>query len=252
MFERASPPKEPPVPLSLAAGQRIVMAGLDPVLGWIGNESARTAQALVFPQWLLEPRASETVAYACNLPAPAPRAQPEHSLPPMPHAAAFEAETPLPAASLPGGQVAIVSTGGRRGAIQLRWACVTASASIGAVWRCFLKLSAPSAASPWTPVGHDYVFEAASGFLVNEPGSLNVRLGGSWFKLTHPGGKLTCFPSHSGRVKVTRISADGWAKRELLSLWLYPDRSIIAQFSDGAETRIATAAPARSAAILAA
>ena len=49
-----------------------------------------------------------------------------------------------------------------------------------------------------------------------------------------------------------RISADGWAKRELLSLWLYPDRSIIAQFSDGAQTLIATAAPARSAAILAA
>ncbi len=59
MFERAAPPKETPVPLSVAAGQRIVTPGFDPVLGWIGGENARAAQALVFPHWLLEPRPSE-------------------------------------------------------------------------------------------------------------------------------------------------------------------------------------------------
>lgn len=246
MFERALPPKELPVPLSVAAGQRIVLPGLDPVLGWIGGENARSAQALIFPHWLLEPRATETVAYACNLPAAAPPAQPEQRQLPMLYTAGPETEAPFPAASLPGGQVTILSAGGKRGAIHFRWICVTASAAIGAVWRCFLKLSAPSAASPWTAIGHDYVFEAASGFLVSAPGNLRVALGGSTFKLIHPDGKLTCFPSHSGRVKVTRISADGWGKRELLSLWLYPDRGIIAQFSDGAEMRIATAAPARA------
>ena len=68
MIERASTPKETPVPLSIAAGQRIVMPGMDSVLGWIGGESGRAAQALVFPHWLLEPRPAETIAYACNLP----------------------------------------------------------------------------------------------------------------------------------------------------------------------------------------
>ncbi len=250
MFERASPPKEPPVPLSLAAGQRIVMPGLDPVLGWIGNESARTAQALVFPQWLLEPRASETVAYACNLPAPAPRTH--QKLSPLPGAPNPESEASFLAASLPGGRVAIIMAGGRRGAMVFRWAQLTANASTGTVWRCFMKLCASSAASPWTAIGHDYVFEGAGGSLVSTPGNLRVTLGGSSFKLVHPDGKLTCFPAHSGLVKVTRISADGWVKRELQSLWLCPDRRVIARFSDGTEARIATAAPARPAAILAA
>ncbi len=70
MFGRTTPPEETPIPLSLAAGQRIVMPGLDQVLGWIGEENTRLAQPLVFPHWLLEPRPSETIAYACNLPAP--------------------------------------------------------------------------------------------------------------------------------------------------------------------------------------
>ena len=123
---------------------------------------------------------------------------------------------------------------------------------MGAVWRCFAKLCTPSATSPWTCTGYDYVFDTASGFLVGTPGSQRVTLGGTTFKLKHPEGWPTCFPSHSGRVKVTRISADGWVRRELLGLWLYPGRSIVARFSDGSETIIATAAPARSAAILAA
>ena len=170
----------------------------------------------------------------------------------MPDAAGPEAEAAFLAASLPGGRIAIVTAGGKRGAMVFRWAQLTANASIGAVWRCFMKLCAPPAASPWTAVGHDYIFEAGGGLLVSTPGSQRIALGGSSFKLTHPDGKLTCFPSHSGLVKVTRISADGWAKRELQSLWLYPDRSIIAGFSDGTVARIATAAPARAGAILAA
>lgn len=250
MIERTSTPKETPVPLSIAAGQRIVMPGMDSVLGWIGGESGRAAQALVFPHWLLEPRPTETIAYACNLPAPAPRAHPEQGL--LLGAANPEAEASFLAASLPGGRVTIVTAGGKRGAMVFRWACVTANASIGAVWHCFMKLCASSAASPWTAVGHDYIFDAAGGLLVSTPGNPRVTLGGSSFKLTHPDGKLTCFPSHAGLVKVARISPDGWTKRELQSLWLYPDRRVIARFSDGSEAQIATAAPARSAAILAA
>lgn len=251
MFDRATLPKETPVPLSVAGGQRIVMPGLDPVLGWIGGENSRAAQALVFPHWLLEPRPTETLAYACNLPALGPRAHHELSQP-APGASGSEAEASFLAVSLAGGRVAIVTAGGKPGAILFRWVCVTANPSIGAVWRCFMKLCTPFLASPWTPIGHDYVFEAAGGFLVNEPGNLRVALGGSSFKISHPEGKLTCFPSNPGLVKVTRIAADGWTKRELQSLWLYPDRSIVARFSDGAGSRIATAAAARSAAILAA
>ncbi len=248
MIGRASPPIESPVPLGVAGGQRIVMPGLDPVLGWIGAENSRPAQPLVFPQWLLEPRPTENLAYACNLPAPAPEAHPDRSPPQtLPHPAVSAAEAQFLAASLPGGQAAIVTSGGKPAALVFRWTCVSANASIGMVWRCFTKLCTPSAASPWTATGYDYVFEAPGGFLVNAPESHRIAVGGSTFKLTHPEGRLTCFPAQSGRVKITRMAADGWVKRELLGLWLCPDRSIVARFSDGAELRIATAAPARSA-----
>src|SRR5208282_394995 len=101
MIERASPPKEQPVPLTLGAGQRIVTLGLDPVLGWIGGEKARIAQALIFPQWLLEPRATENIVYACNLPAPLPGA-PSTKIKAAARAAGPEAGPLFLAASLPG------------------------------------------------------------------------------------------------------------------------------------------------------
>ena len=87
---------------------------------------------------------------------------------------------------------------------------------------------------------------------MNAPGCLKITLAGNTFNLMHPDGKLTCFPAQSARVKVTRAAADGWGKRELRELILYPDRSIAARFSDGSESHVATAAPARAAAILAA
>jgi hypothetical protein len=247
MYEHYPQPKETPVPLSVAGGQRIVTPGMDPVLGWIGNENSRAAQALVFPYWLLEPRPTETIAYACNLPAPAQRAQLKRSQLAPPGSAGSGADAQFQAASLPGGRVAIITAGGKPGAMAFRWACVSSSESSGAVWRCFMRLYSPSAVSPWTPVAYDYVFEPAGGFLVNTPGSLRVTLGGSSFKLTHPDGGPSCFPSHSGLVKVTHASADGWAKRELQSLWLCPDRAVVARFADGTSARIATAAPAHSA-----
>ncbi len=252
MFERATSPREAPVPLSVAAGQRIVMPGLDPVVGWIGNENSRAGQALVFPHWLLEARPTETIGYACNLPASAPGTRPEQVLPQAPGASGPQAEAAFLAASVPGGRVAIVTAGGRVGTIIFRWLRVAANASMGAVWRCCMKLYAPKAASPWTVVGNDYIFEAASGFLASQPGNLRAVLGGASFKLAHPEGRLTCFPSQSGLVTVTRISADGWVKRELLGLWLLPDRSIVARFSDGTDARIATAAATRPGGVLAA
>jgi len=251
MIERASPPMESPVPLSLAAGQRIVMPGLDPVLGWIGTENSRAAHALLFPQWLLEPRPTENVAYACNLPAPAPHPHLEQNWQALSHTAVSAAEAQFLAASLPGGQAAIVTAGGKRAALVFRWTRVAADASTGTVWRCFTKLCTPSTVSPWTGTGYDYIFEPAGGFPVNAQASHRIAVGGSTFRLMHPEGRLSCFPAQSGRVKITRISADGWVKRELQGLWLCPDRSIVARFSDGSEARIATAAPAR-AAILAA
>ncbi len=254
MIEPALPQKDQPVPLTLAAGQRIVTQALDPVLGWLGAERARVAQALILPPELLEPCPTANINYACNLPAPR-SADDGGGMPPEPgfaltSAGAIDsgAEAPFLAASLAGGQVSIVSAGAGLDIIGLRWACITAHASIGAVWRCFLKLRTTAGGCLWTPVAHDYVFEAARGSLLNPPGSLKAALGDRTFTLTYPEGGLTCFPSRSGLVKVTRLCADGWTKRELKGLWLYPSRSIVACFSDGTRKCIATAAPVHAAA----
>lgn len=239
MIERALQAKEQPVPLSLAAGQRIVTPGLDPVLGWIGGEKARTAQALIFPRWLLEASPTENIVYACNLPASAP-AMPASRV-------AQAAGAAFLAASLPGGQAGIVLPDGEPGTVSFRWARVDAQhASSRAVWRCYLKLRTHFNAASWTVLAPDYVFDASSGFLANGPGRLKLTFENIALNLTHPEGRLTCFPAQSGRVKVTRASADGWAKRELRSLFLYPDRSIVAKFSDGDERPIAMAAAAKA------
>ena len=242
MIERALPAREQPIPLSLAAGQRIVTPGLDPVLGWLGGDRARIAQALIFPQWLLEPSPTENIVYACNLPASLPAL----AAPAPGSAGDHETEAAFLATSLPGGQIRIVLADGEPGAVLFRWVCLTGLASNRVKWRGYLKLGTRLDAGSWTALAPDYVFDAASGFLVNGPGRLRLTLANAALNLTHPEGRLTCFSAQAGLVKVCRASADGWAKRELQSLLLYRDRSIVARFSDGDERPIAMAAGANA------
>jgi hypothetical protein len=248
------PTGKPPVPLSLAAGQRIVSPALEPVLGWIGEESAGVAQILIFPKELLEPAATQNIIYACNLPAPVRKATPKENDRPSKSASsgARRAETKLLASSLPGGQVSIAQTNGNRGTIGFRWAYAGAQAETGLVWRCFLQLCTPASAGPWTALAQDYVFDPSSGALLGEPASIKAGLKGCSVTITHPDAMLTCFPAQAELVKITRLTADGRARRELENLALYPDRSIVARFTDGMKEKIATAAPASAAPALAA
>ncbi|MBI4724557.1 MAG: hypothetical protein HY765_06130 [Rhodomicrobium sp.] len=250
-----------PVPLSLAAGQRIVTQGLDPVLGWSGGESARPAQPLIFPPDLLEASPTAMVAYACNLPAPGAESgyrsasEIADELPGTPGSkVGRDMEPAFLAASLPGGKAAVVTRQGARSIIRFRWACLTSHASIGAVWRCFVQVPASGEPGQWTATGHDYVFEAGGGALLNAPGDMKIPAAdpGHAIALIHPEEMLTCFPCRSGRVKVTRLQADGWMKRSLAGLLLFPDRSVAARFSDGVQETIATAAPANALAACAA
>jgi hypothetical protein len=77
-------------------------------------------------------------------------------------------------------------------------------------------------------------------------------LKGCSITITHLEGMLTCLPAQAELVKITRLTADGRAKRELESLTLQPDRSIVARFSDGVKAKVAMAAPASAAPALAA
>jgi hypothetical protein len=256
MIDRASPQTETAIPLSLGPGNHIVGPGLEPVLGWYSGESNRScAQALVFPGDLLEPCATQTIAYACVLPG-------SHSIASRPAtlqinyslsgSIARQAEPDFLSASFPGGQIRVVLAGGAAGMAQFRWACVSTRACTGAVWRCFVRVRGPLETGPWTAVTRDYVFKAGTGLLLTEPGSLEIGLGDGTVSLLHPGGRLVCFPSGQGRVKVTGIYADGWARRELKCLMLHPDRAIAAHFDDGTQAIVATSAIAHAAAAIAA
>ncbi len=243
-----------PVRLSLAAGQRIVTSGLDPVLGWIGAERASPAQPLFFPVSLLEPQATSNIVYTCNLPAHYGRSAgnlaPAENLAGIEKAVERGIEAEFLAASLPGGQVAMVSPEGVGMTVRFRWVCLTADASLGAVWRLFARMPSDGL---WRTIAHDYVLEAGSGVLLNPPGNLEIpAAAGQEVTLTHPASMLTCLPCHSGRVKVTLLLANGWMKRNLTGLFLYADRSIGARFSDGAEEKFAAAAPGLAALAIAA
>ena len=255
MLERTAQQQEEPVPLLLGAGRRILAEGMEPVAGWTEAGSPHIAQALVFPSWLLEPSASRGIVYACNLPAAAhgesdictPRGL--DAATPQAGAIARPAEGAFLAASLPGGRVPVITAEGGRGTVHFRWACVSAQPFIGAVWRCFLKLGGEGL---WKAAPHDYVFEAAGGSLVNRVTDFTITLGERTFTIAHPGGMLTCLPSRSGLVKVTRLAADGWGRRELEGLALHPDRAVVARFSDGTQAQIAIAAPAHAPSAIAA
>jgi hypothetical protein len=254
MMTRAFSHGSTPVPLSLAAGQRIVSPDLEPVLGWTGDESAGTAEILIFPQDLLKASATQNIVYACNLPAPNPRSTLKENERPAKSAStgARKAEAKLLASSLLGGQISIVAANGNRSGIGFRWACVSAQVATGYVWRCFMQLSTPASAGPWTALSQDYVFDPRSGALLDGPASIRAGLKGCSPTITHPEGMLTCLPAQAELVKITRLTADGWTRRELESLALYPDRNIVARLSDGVTVKIATAAPASAAPALAA
>ena len=250
----AFPPGMTPVPLSLAAGQRIVSLALEPVLGWIGDGCGGLAEILIFPQDLLKASATQNIIYACNLPAPDAKTAVKGNEKPSKSASAGarKTEAKLLASSLFGGQIPIIAANGNWNTIGFRWACVNAQAATGLVWRCFVQLSTPAGAGPWTALSEDYVFDARSGALLNGPASIRAGLKGISLTITHPEGRLTCFPAQAELVKITRLTADGRAKRGLESLALYPNSGIVACFSDGTNAQIATAAPASAAPAMAA
>ncbi len=243
-MERAAPAKE----LNLDNGGRITLS-LEPLLGWMGEAGRGAPHSLTLPASLLDASPTSAIVYACNLPAfrPGGRTPPLDISGQLPMTISGYLEGDFLAASLPGGQAAMIGAGGERIAVQFRWVCVTSHASIGAVWRCYMRMGARGSGAPWRAVDHDYLFEAGGGGALNAPAAADAPFEpetGLDVKLVHPEGTLTSFPCRAGRVKVTHLHADGWAKRQLLGLWLDAGNRVVALFSDGAQKTIATAAPA--------
>ncbi len=109
-----------------------------------------------------------------------------------------------------------------------------------------MRVGSRSRGASWRAIEHDYIFEAGGGVVLNPPDAVKIPSAGEFaypIALGHPDGMLTSFPCNSGRVKVTRLSSDGWARRDVLSVTLHDDNRIVAFFSDGAQQTIATAAP---------
>jgi len=249
MDERLRPFRRQTIPLSLAAGRRIVMPDGEPVLGWLGSETGRVAEPLTFPAHLLEEKSAGSVFYAANLPRLPVKTKGVGS----PAAAAKAArkirlaqEAAFVAASLPGGQVPLNIPGGRSAVLRFRWL------PLGPLsWRCYASLRGGSADEAWTPLPHIYAFDT-SGFLERHPSAQNLSAGGRELQIVHPEGLLTCLPCTSSLTKVRHLETDGWGKRELTGLELLPDLTLAAQFSDRRTLVFATAAPAQAAPALAA
>ena len=245
MFERATAAKPFPVQLRLDSGQRILAPKGEAILGWLGGGSAGAAQPLTVPGNLLAPHPTSLIEYACNLPAACdddPAAVLDVSGQ-LPNEIGRELEDSFLSASLPGGQTAIVTADGEQVTIRFRWICLTAHASIGAVWRCFVEAGNTGS---WRAIEHDYIFDAGGGIVLNSPGAVAIPCANELTKsvtLCHPEGRMTSFPCNLGRVKVTRLATDGWPRRHVLSIMMQDDNRIVALLSDGRQEVIATAAP---------
>ena len=247
MFERATAAKPFPVQLRFDSGQRILAPQGEAILGWLGGGSAGAAQPLTVPGNLLAPHPTSSIVYACNLPA-AGNDDPAAVLDvcgQLPGEIGRELEDSFLAASLPGGQTAIVTPDGAQVTIRFRWICLTAHVSIGAVWRCFVRVENRGAGA-WRAIEHDYIFDAGGGFVLNPPDAIAVPCADEFIinvTLSHPEGMLTSFPCNLGRVKVTRLATDGWPRRHVLGIMMQDDNRIVAFLSDGRQEMIATAAP---------
>ena len=246
MFERATAAKPFPVQLRVDSGQRILAPQGEAILGWLGGGSAGAAQTLTVPGNLLAPSPTSNVVYSCNLPADGdgPAAILDIACQ-LPSEIDRDLEDGFLAASLPGGQTAIITADGERATIRFRWICLSAHTSIGAVWRCFVFMGCGGVGA-WRAIDHDYIFEAGGGIVLNPPDAVAIPTGGdftTFVTLSHPEGMLTSFPCALGRVKVTRLAPDGWPRRHVLSIMMQDDNRIVAFFSDGRQEMIATAAP---------
>jgi hypothetical protein len=246
MFERSTATKPFPVQLRVDSGQRILAPQGEAILGWLGGGSAGAAQTLTVPGNLLAPNPTSSVVYACNLPAdgdgPAANLDIAGELP---SEIDRDLEDGFLAASLPGGQTAIITPDGELATIRFRWICLSAHVSIGAVWRCFVFMGCRGVGA-WRAIEHDYIFEAGGGVVLNPPEVVAIPCGGestTFVTLSHPEGTLTSFPCALGRVKVTRLAPDGWPRRHVLGIMMQDDNRIVAFFSDGRQEMIATAAP---------
>lgn len=239
MFERAGAAKPFPLQLCVDGGQRILAPQGDAILGWLGDASAGVAQPLTVPDRLLAPQTTSSVVYACNLPAGGDDPAGE-----LPGEIGRDHEDSFIAASLPGGQTAIVTPDEKEAALQFRW-IYTSHSPIGAVWRCYVRMGGDRAGT-WRAIDHDYIFDAGGGSILNPPGPLAIPCGREFaapLNLEHPEGFPTSFPCSLGRVKVTRLIPDGWPRRHVLGAMLQDDNRISAFFSDGRRQVIATAAP---------
>ncbi len=157
-----------------------------------------------------------SVVYACNLPAPSlhGRTPPLDLSGQLPSKIGRDFEGEFVLSSYPGGQVAIVKSGGEKLIMQFRWICVTANVSIGSVWRFFVKDSLPkpllrmagdSARLPLRIRGRRRSQSARKPLL-----TARLRCGPHDQALAS-GRNADMLSLRFGTRKVTRLDADGWA-----------------------------------------
>ncbi|MFT4080888.1 hypothetical protein [Rhodomicrobium sp.] len=246
MFERSARSHAFPAPLALGADGSIVTAHAEPILGWPAGNLDGAPKPLVLPQNYLEPLATSSIAYGCNLPLPHGGVRSPMSSAGLPDRIDGGGEAGFLATSLPAGHAAIIGSKGERFSLRFRWVCISADAAIGAVWRCFVSLGGHGTHNGWHAIDQDYIFEAKGGAALNAPEELSLPVrapDGRRLRLMHPIGALTCFACEAGRVKVTKLAADGWSRRTVATLSLLADDRIVAIFSDGMQKTVGIAAP---------
>lgn len=210
----------------------------------------REPEPLTFPLNYLKPAPTAEITYSCNLPSPFRPGAPflsgafldDEGV--VPHKVAPHAEAEFLHGSLPGGQIEIFHRGPGRRILKFRWLCISADYAVGALWRCYARLRDGSKQFSWEAIGSDYFFDAGENLSFHPP-ALDLVLDpdlGIKLRLVHPSGRLTQFLCSSGRVKVTHLSGDGWAKRSLQDIRLFPGGDVTAYFSDGKALRIGIAA----------
>lgn len=243
----------------VSSNGRICWPGGSPLHGFEldagGLPSGKLTQ-LGISRSLLAPVATTEITYICNLPA-----QTAHyagldcildNRGGFADSIARGDEIGFLALSLPGGQTVVFDSEGKRHVVALRWVCVTADGSIGAIWKCYVQTRSEARRGLWTALDQTYIFDSA-GFLQSPtvahstPSTVhrNLNIGGiGGVRVNH--GTLTQFPTTSKLVKITHLQPNGRAKRNVVRAEVSNNGSVTVYFSDWTSKLVGIAAPTAS------
>ena len=149
--------------------------------------------------------------------------------------------------SISGGAITVYAGNGAPANVQMRWAKVTSTANGGAErWNLFLLTNSEATGSgaAWSRVGGDYTFgsDGSPTPAVEYTDLPNLTVNGVTIgdlRLQHGTNGLTQFSDPNGNAEVTRLTQNGYAAGEFVSVAVNDNGRVVVSYTNGQQLEVA-------------